>query len=33
MNGYGWFSILIILVIGYVVGARFPGMARRVGIA
>jgi hypothetical protein len=33
MNGYGWFSIALILVVGYVIGARWPGMAQRIGVA
>lgn len=28
-----WTTIIIILAIGYVVGARWPAMAQKVGIA
>lgn len=30
---YGWFAIVIILLIGYVIGARWPTLAQRAGVA
>lgn len=29
----GWFTIIIILAIGYVVGVKYPQLAQKVGIA
>lgn len=32
MNGYGWFSVLFVLAIGYVLGVKYPQWGARVGL-